>query len=459
MSRVILGIDIGSTKICSVIAEVNSQGPHIIGTGISRSQGIRRGAVVNIEQASKAIKNSIEDAKRMAGVEISKAIISLSGAYTKSYINSGVINVGNSQIDLKTIDRAIDNALYVAAIPSDYEVIHLLPFRFKLDDQDYIEDPLGMTGTRLEVFVHIVTAQKASLENLRRSVKLAGVDIETIVLSAYAASIAVLDEDEKKLGVACIDMGASTCELMVYNGNSMRYNDFLGVGSSYITNDIATILGTSLVAADEIKIKYGNLFPSESEKQGALEVPSIADEREKKEVRLDIVQDIISTRVAETITILSKSLEKSGLKDSLCGVVLTGGMVNLPGMREFASALFRNLSVRVAKPVEIGGLFDNLKEPGSTVAVGLILYGAGKFTNYEKDYQRNIKSKHTDLNMLESEPVPSLPTGAPFGEFEVDLSNLNQKVGGEEKIEIDIREETQETRRDGWFKRWITNLF
>ncbi|PAF45422.1 cell division protein FtsA [Helicobacter sp. 11S02629-2] len=457
MSRVILGIDIGSTKICSVIAEVNSQGAHIIGTGISRSQGIRRGAVVNIEQASKAIRSSIEDAKRMAGVDISKAIISLSGAYTKSYINSGVINVSNSEIDLKIIDRAIDNALYVAQIPNDYEVIHILPFRFKLDNQDDVEDPLGMIGARLEVFVHIVTAQKASIENLRRAVRLAGVDIETMVLSSYAASIAVLDDRERELpAVACIDMGASTCELMIYNGNSMRYNDFLGVGSSYITNDIATILGTSLAVADEIKIKYGNLIPSESEKQGALEVPSIADEREKKEVRLDIVQDIISTRVAETITILNKSLEKSGLKDVISGVVLTGGMANLPGMREFASALFRTFSVRVAKPIEIGGLFDNLKDPDSSVAVGLILYGSGKFTNYEKDYQRNIKSRHTDLNMLESDPVP---TGAPLGEFEVDLSNLNQKVGGEEKIEIDIREDVQEAKRDGWFKRWITNLF
>ena len=442
MSRIILGVDIGSTKICSIIAEVGDNAVQIIGTGSHKAQGIKKGAIVNIEQASKAIRTSVEDAKRMAGVSPTKAIISLSGAHTKSTNASGISNVVGKEVSLNVINNALEFAKSSADIPMDYTAIHILPYRFKLDDQDYVEDPIGMMGSSLKVEAHIVTVQRASLENLRRAVTLAGIEIENIVLASYAASIAVLHDDEKELGVACIDMGASTCELMIYDGNSMRYNDFLGVGSNHISNDIARVLNTPLKIAEEIKTKYGNLLPSESDKQNTLEIPKIGNSNPNDlvEAPMNLIYQVIGARVQETLQILSGSIDASGLKNNISGVVLTGGMANLRGMREFASAMFSPLSVRLARPLEIGGLFDSLKDASSSVVVGLILYGAGKFTNYEKDSEGNIMSKHNALNMVESNRQDSNEDNEDKSFFEPDLGDLghdddnNQgKVENEEK--------------------------
>lgn len=439
MSRVILGIDIGSTKVCSIIAEVRESSVQIIGTGSCKSQGIKKGAITNLEQASKAIRQSIEDAKRMAGVNPKKAIISLSGAHAKGINSSGIANVVRGEVSLDVISTALDVAKHNAGISKDYEVVHILPFRFKLDDQDFVEDPIGMTGSSLKVDAHIVTVQKASLENLKRAVLLAGIEVENVVLSSYAASIAVLHEDEKELGVVCIDMGAETCDLMIYDGNSMRYNDFLGVGSNNISNDIARVLNTKLVIAEEIKKTYGNLLPSDADKEQVLEVPRNGNSKEDEliDVQLNLIDSIIGARVQETLEILGRSIERSGLRNNVSGIVLTGGMANLKGMREFASAIFSPLSVRLARPAEIGGLFDSLKDSSSSVVVGLILYGAGSFTNYEKDSQGNILNKHNTLsNMIEFSGENSV-------DFEIDLTDLERVPNDKppnERIDIDNKE-------------------
>ena len=431
MSKIVLGVDIGSTKISSIIAEVRDSSVQVIGTGSCKSQGIKKGAIVNIEQASRAIRSSIEDAKRMAGVNVNKAIISLSGAHTRSFNSSGIANVVNREVNLDVINSALGIATHNAGIQKDYEIIHVLPYRFKLDDQDYVEDPIGMTGTSLKVDAHIVTAQRASLENLKKSVMTAGVEIENIVLSSYAASISVLHDDEKELGVACIDMGANTCELMIYDGNSMRYNDFLGVGSNHISNDIARVLNTPIKIAEEIKVKYGNLLPSDSDKSNVLQIPKMGNSNVSDliDVELNLIYSVIGSRVAETLQILVRSIEASGLKNHISGIVLTGGMANLQGMREFASAIFNPLSVRIARPVEIGGLFDDLRDSSNAVVIGLILYGAGKFTNYEKDSENVIRSKHDVLNMLES----SEPTHQASDDFKIDLTDLSRDSGNMDK--------------------------
>ncbi len=423
MNKIILGVDVGSTKICSIIAEVRDSVVQIIGTGSCKSQGIKKGAIVNIEQAGRSIRSSIDDAKLMAGVSVKKAIISLSGAHTRSFNVNGSANIINREVTLDTINSALNIAAHNAGIPKDHEVIHVLPHHFKLDDKEYVEDPIGMTGTRLEVEAHIVTVQSASLENLKKSILLAGVDIENIVLSSYAASISVLHDDEKELGVACIDMGAHTCELMIYDGNSMRYNDFLGVGSNHISNDVARFLNTPLKIAEEIKIKFGNLLPTQEEQSCNVVIPRIGNNEEKTEVPLREIYNVMGDRVKETLRILSDSIAASGLKRHVSGVVLTGGMANLKGMREFASAAFSPLSVRLARPIEIDGLFDDLKDSSSSVVVGLILYGAGKFTNYEKDSQNNIRSKHNALNMIESN-YENQDEKQIQDDFQIDLTDL-----------------------------------
>lgn len=228
----ILAIDIGSSKVCALIARWQDETLQLMGSGIAKSQGLKKGSIVNIELASRAIKNVVADARHQAGVEPDRAIISVSGAYARSVNSYGIANIPTKEITVKDVNRAMQTALYNANIPADYEILHALPYNFKVDDQQNIQDPVGMTGGRLEASVHIVIAQKSALENLRKTVHSAGVEIDNMVLSGYAASIAVLSDDEKDLGVCVIDIGGSTSDMVIHYGNAPRYNDFLAVASS-----------------------------------------------------------------------------------------------------------------------------------------------------------------------------------------------------------------------------------
>ncbi len=392
MSTTILGIDIGSTKICAIIAQKNDDGDiKILGAGIAKSQGLKKGIITNIDLASKSIRNALNDAKRVAGTQYERVIVSISGAYTKSVDSSGIVNIPNRDIGIKEINRAMQMADHNANIPNEYEKLHVLPYNFKVDDQEFIEDPLGMNGARLEVQVHIITAQKSSLSNLKKAVKSAGVEIDNIVLGCYASAIAVLNHDERELGVAVIDMGGATCNVMIHAGNSMRFNDYLGVGSLNITNDLSTALHTPLGAAEEIKINYGSLKSNSNE---LIELPVIGDDGSTHEVSLNIVSNVIYVRVEETLMILAKALEDSGFKEQIgAGVVLTGGMTKLDGIRELASAIFDNVPIRIAKPREMDGLFETLRDPSYSTAIGLVLYGGGYFTPYEIDSNKKLRYK------------------------------------------------------------------
>ena len=392
MSTTILGIDIGSTKICAIIAQKNDDGDiKILGAGIAKSQGLKKGIITNIDLASKSIRNALNDAKRVAGTQYEKVIVSISGAYTKSVDSSGIVNIPNRDIGIKEINRAMQMADHNANIPNEYEKLHVLPYNFKVDDQEFIEDPLGMNGARLEVQVHIITAQKSSLSNLKKAVKSAGVEIDNIVLGCYASAIAVLNHDERELGVAVMDMGGATCNIMIHAGNSMRFNDYLGVGSLNITNDLSTALHTPLGAAEEIKINYGSLKSNSNE---LIELPVIGDDGSTHEVSLNIVSNVIYVRVEETLMILAKTLEESSVKEQIgAGVVLTGGMTKLEGIRELASAIFDNVPIRIAKPREMDGLFETLRDPSYSTAIGLVLYGGGHFTPYEIDSNKKLRYK------------------------------------------------------------------
>ncbi|WP_181881744.1 cell division protein FtsA [Helicobacter sp. MIT 14-3879] len=400
MEQLILAIDIGSSKICSLIADLKNGTPHIIGVGVQQSRGVRKGTITNIEQASSAIRESVNEAKRMAGTNISQAYISLSGACTKSTNMGGIINNPNNDIGIQEINRVMQTALYNAKsmIPSNYEVIHVLPYFFKLDDREYVDDPFGMSGARLEVSTHIVYVQKSALDNLKKVVKNAGIEVIGIVLNAYASSIAVLNNDEKEMGVGCIDMGASSCDIMIHHGNSMQYDDFLGVGSGHITNDIVLGLNTPIPAADMIKIKYATLNELTPEDlDSTLEIPTNTDD--SRRVSLEILHSIVFSRVLETLQIIEQSIERSGLRNNMgAGIVITGGMAYMNGLKELAKGVFMNLPIRIAEPKEVNESFKLLKSRDTpyasySTAVGLILYASGKFTNYELD--SNKKLKHT----------------------------------------------------------------
>jgi len=389
LSETILAIDIGSTKICAIIAEVEDSKVKIQGHGISKSQGIKKGAITNIELASKAIKKAINDAKRIAGSNLTSATVSISNAYAKSLTSTGVVNIPHKDISIKEINRVMQTALYNANVPNEYDVIHVLPYNFRIDDQDFIEDPFSMNASRMEVDVNIIMTQKSNLSNLKKAVSSAGIEIDGIVLSGYASAIATINEDEKELGVAVIDLGGQTSNLVIHTGNSIRYNDFLGVGSNHITNDLSMALHTPLQVAEEVKINHGDLVETSNE---IIELPVIGDEEKKNGVSLNIVHSVIYSRVEEVLMILEQSLEKSSLRDQIgAGIILTGGMTKLKGIRELAQSIFSSMPVRIAKPTnQIEGLFDELKDPAYSTVLGLLLYKAGKNTQYEINFQQEL---------------------------------------------------------------------
>ncbi|MDH5464523.1 MAG: cell division protein FtsA, partial [Thiovulaceae bacterium] len=259
MQKTVLAIDIGSTKICAIIAKIEGEAISIMGADVAKAAGLKKGSITNIDQASKSIKNAVDGAMRVAGTTVERAIVSLSAAYTKNIESSAIVNIPNKEIGIKEINRVMQTSLYNANIPSEYEILHALPYNFKVDEQDFIEDPLGMNASRLEVETLIITTQKSNLSNIRKSVKAAGIEIDNLILSGYASAIATLNEDERSLGCALIDMGGSTSNLVIHAGNSIRFSDFLGVGSNHVTNDLSMALHTPLNIAEKVKTSHGTL--------------------------------------------------------------------------------------------------------------------------------------------------------------------------------------------------------
>ena len=455
MNKTVLAIDIGSTKVSAVIADINEHGHiQITGSGKAKAQGLKKGSITNIELASKSIRNALADAKRVAGTDIKSAIVSISGAYTKSLNSSGIVNIPHKEISVKEINRVMHTSLYNANIPNEYEVLHALPYNFKVDEQDFIEDPLGMNASRLEVETHIITTQKSNLHNLKKAVKAAGVEVENVILSGYASAIAVLNHDEKELGVAVIDMGGNTCNIVVHSGNSIRYNDFLGVGSNHITNDLSMALHTPLNVAEKVKMNYGSLNTPSND---LIELPIIGDENSTHEVSLEVVHNVIYARVEETLMIVAQSLEKSGLKEHLgAGVVLTGGFSNMDGIRELAVAIFDNMPVRLAQAPEMDGLYDDVRGPEYSAALGLIKYAANNYSAYEIDVNKRmrhhgespIQDSAVDFSTDEEVAENSIPV-APENDIKSKLAKLpNEKERKRDEASVVSK-----------FWNWATQLF
>jgi cell division protein FtsA len=336
-------------------------------------------------------------------------------------------------------------------------VLHALPYNFKVDDQDHVEDPMGMNASRLEVDTHIISTQKSNLNNLRKAVRGAGIEVESIVLNGYASSIATLNDDEKELGVALIDMGGNTSNIIIHSGNSIRYNDFLGVGSNHVTSDLSMALHTPLNIADSVKLNYGSLLNTSND---LIELPIIGDESTTHEVSLEVVHNVIYARVEETLMILAQFIENSGLKDKMgAGIVLTGGFSQMEGIRELAVATFGSVPVRLAKPKEMNGLFENLRSPQYSSAIGLVLYAASAYTPYEIDANKRIR--HSNETPIENTKV----------DLSEDLAILTPQLLQEEKKEKEkmisiIRSKDKAKEKDSGeagtiskFWNWANQLF
>ncbi|GAA9337036.1 cell division protein FtsA [Helicobacter pylori] len=482
--EIVIGVDIGSRKICAIVAEFKEGVLRIIGTAHQdskeiTSKAIKRGRINSLSHASNAIKEVINSAKKMAGLNAdgdknnpmphfgeyhpkTKAIVSFSGAYTESIRDvTGVASTKDNVVTIDEISRAINNACTKAGLDNDKHILHALPYRFTLDKQE-VNDPLGMSGTRLEVFIHIIYTEKNNIENLEKIMIQSGVEIENIVINSYAASIATLSNDEKELGVACVDMGGETCNLTIYSGNSIRYNKYLPVGSHHLSTDLSHMLNTPFPYAEEVKIKYGDLsFESGEETPSQnVQIPTTgSDGNESHIVPLSKIQTIMRERALETFEIIHRSIQDSGLEEHLGGgVVLTGGMALMKGIKELAKAHFTNYPVRLAAPMEkynIMGMFEDLKDPRFSVVVGLILYKAGGHTNYERDSKGIIRYHESDDYTRiahQSSPTPHIsPTERNLSDLKTPSAPLNT-AKNDDFLPI------KTTEQKGFFKSFLDKI-
>ncbi|WP_390401726.1 cell division protein FtsA [Helicobacter pylori] len=482
--EIVIGVDIGSRKICAIVAEFKEGVLRIIGTAHQdskeiTSKAIKRGRINSLSHASSAIKEVINNAKKMAGLNAdgdknnpmphfgeyhpkTKAIVSFSGAYTESIRDvTGVASTKDNVVTIDEISRAINNACAKAGLDNDKHILHALPYRFTLDKQE-VNDPLGMSGTRLEVFIHIIYTEKNNIENLEKIMIQSGVEIENIVINSYAASIATLSNDERELGVACVDMGGETCNLTIYSGNSIRYNKYLPVGSHHLSTDLSHMLNTPFPYAEEVKIKYGDLsFESGEETPSQnVQMPTTgSDGNESHIVPLSKIQTIMRERALETFEIIHRSIQDSGLEEHLGGgVVLTGGMALMKGIKELAKAHFTNYPVRLAAPMEkynIMGMFEDLKDPRFSVVVGLILYKAGGHTNYERDSKGIIRYHESDDYTRvahQSSPTPHIsPTERNLSDLKTPSAPLNT-AKNDDFLPI------KPTEQKGFFKSFLDKI-
>ncbi|MGA8573457.1 MAG: cell division protein FtsA [Desulfobaccales bacterium] len=372
--ELIVGLDIGTTKICAVVGEVRENQVEIVGLGSAPTTGgLRKGVVVNIENTVRAIRKAVEEAQVMADCEIRSVYASVGGGQTKVINSQGIIAIKDREVTPADMDRVIDTARTVA-IPSDREVIHTLVQDFLIDGQDGIKDPVGIHGVRLECKVHIVTGAVTALNNIIKCCNRANLEVTGIALKSLAAGEAVLTEEEKELGVALIDFGGGTTDLSIFAENALRANFVLPVGGNNLTNDIAVGLPTSLHIAEELKKEFGSCLNVLSDPEEMMEVPGLTG-RDTQQMPRGRMAEIIHLRVAEIINLLAKELQRARFNHPLhSGAVLTGGSSLVDGLPELAGEVFQ-MHTRIGYPMGVGGLVDVIHDPSFATAVGLVLHG------------------------------------------------------------------------------------
>lgn len=369
----IVGLDLGTTKVCVVVGEVTPEGIDIVGVGTTPSMGMRGGVVVNIDQTVNAIRKAVSEAERMAGCQISSVYASVGGTHITSLNSHGVIAIKSREVTRTDVERVLEAAKAVA-MPFDRRVLHVLPQQFIVDDQEGIQDPLGMSGVRLEAKVHIVTGISSALQNIVKCCERAGLNVLDIVMESLASSESVLDPDEKHLGVALVDMGGGTTDVAVFREQAIRYSSVIGLGGNHVTSDISVGLRTAIDEAEKIKRQYGCAMIERVDPQEVIAVGSVGGQK-PRELARSILAEIIEARVEEILKVTELELIRSGYMESLhAGVVLTGGVSLLPGIRDLAERVF-DLPVRVGVPYRFGGLGDVVKNPVYATATGLLLYG------------------------------------------------------------------------------------
>lgn len=391
--HIVVGLDIGTTKICAVVGEILSdRSVNVIGIGSHRSTGLRKGMVVNMDSTVESIKRAVEEAELMAAVQINSVYTGIAGGHIGSESAQGVVALKKREVTKSDVRRAVDTARGCAVPPPDRQILHVLPREFIVDDQEGIRDPLGIAGSRLEVDVHIVTGAVTSAQNLARCVSRAGLDVVDIILQPLASSAAVLSPEERELGVVMVDIGGGTTDVAIWVEGCIRHSAVIPMGGHHLTSDLAIGLRTAPEDAEKIKLQYGVASSQLLNDDENIEVPSVGG-RPPRVMPRTIVAQILSPRVEEMFDMVRREIRRAGYDGMLvAGGVLTGGTSLLPGMPEVAEQVL-NLSVRLGRPLGVGGLKDIVQNPMYSTAVGLIVHSVSQENEFEVVGAGGSKSK------------------------------------------------------------------
>jgi cell division protein FtsA len=372
--NLLVGLDIGTSKVVAIVAEVSPEGRiEVIGIGSSASRGLKRGVVVNIESTVQSIQRAVEEAELMAGCEINAVYTGIAGSHVKSINSHGIVAIRDKEVTAIDVERVIDAAKAVA-IPADQRVLHVLPQEFIIDAQEGIPEPIGMSGVRLEAKVHLVTGAVSAAQNIVKCVQRCGLTVEDIVLEQLASSYAVLTEDEKELGVCIVDMGGGTTDIAVFCGGAIQHTAVIPIAGAQVTNDIAVSLRTPAQYAEEIKIKYACALSQLANSDETIEVPSVGD-RPPRRLARQTLAEVVEPRYEELFQLVRKELRRSGFEELIAaGIVMTGGSSKMEGAIELAEEVF-HMPVRLGVPQHVDGLVDVVRNPIHATGVGLLLYG------------------------------------------------------------------------------------
>jgi cell division protein FtsA len=370
----IVGLDIGTSKVVAIVGEVNDEGVlEIIGIGSHPSRGLKKGVVVNIESTVQSIRRAVEEAELMAGCQINSVYAGIAGSHVKSLNSHGIVAIKDKEVTAYDVDRVIDAARAVA-IPADQKVLHILPQEFLIDDQEGIREPVGMSGVRLEAKVHLVTGAVSAAQNIIKCVRRCGLDVDDIILEQLASSYSVLTEDEKELGVCLVDIGGGTTDIAVFCDGAIRHTAVIPIAGDQVTNDIAVALRTPTQSAEEIKIRYACALRQLANPDEEIEVPSVGDRAPRRLARQTLAE-VVEPRYEELMSLIQSELRRSGFEELIAaGIVLTGGSSKMEGVVELAEEVF-HMPVRLGVPQYVSGLVDVVRNPIHATGVGLLLYG------------------------------------------------------------------------------------
>ncbi|MGI9227326.1 MAG: cell division protein FtsA [Gammaproteobacteria bacterium] len=370
----IVGLDIGTSKITAIVGEVNEENQmEIVGIGSHPSRGLKKGVVVNIESTVQSIQRCVEEAELMAGCQIHSVYAGIAGSHIRSMNSHGIVAIKDREVSSSDVERVIDAARAVA-IPADQRVLHVMPQEFVIDQQEGIREPIGMSGVRLEAKVHLVTGAESAAQNIIKCVRRCGLEVDDIILEQLASSYSVLTDDEKELGICLVDIGGGTTDVAVFTEGAIKHTAVIPIAGDQVTNDIAVAMRTPTQYAEEIKIKYACALRQLANPDDTIEVPSVGD-REPRRLSRQTLAEVVEPRYEELLTLVHAELRRSGFEDLVAaGVVLTGGSSKMEGVVDLAEEVF-HMPVRLGLPQHITGLVDVVRNPIHATGVGLLLFG------------------------------------------------------------------------------------